>query len=288
MSDSIISAFNTKFMELAGRSLEVEIIGHSRTLLEPIHCPDYFASREIAGVNQYVNGSIEYEIRGRRPETVSSGMAIILPAGTMMRSRNMNPGRTISVWHNIRCSILDSIDPLSLLDMPALLSVSDSRKVGEINREIAKAEAEKGSSFIRYVARRHELAAQLFSVIVGASSLKPEAGLLVRRTERLLPVLDHIRRNFTRQITTRELAERISLSPPQLFNLFREAMGMSPGKYVQMQRMRRAQELLLMESDMRICEIAEKSGYPDQFHFSRLFKKSFGVSPELFRQQFHG
>lgn len=288
MSFPIIMGISKKILEVLGSSLKIEVLGHSRTLLEPKYCPDYFTTREIAGVNQYVCGSISYEIKGRPREIIPDGFAIILPPGAAIRYKNLNPGKTISVWHNIRFSIMDTIDPLNLLEMPSVLGRSDSAKVGNINRELEKTYAEKDINFLKYVVKRHELGIQLLNIILGVSTLKAGAVHSIQKTERVLPALNYIQKNFDKKISVGELAKMISLSPPQFFNVFRDATGMSPGKYLQLQRMRKAQELLLMQTDFRICDVATRTGFGDQFHFSRLFKKNFGVSPELFREQFFG
>jgi AraC-like DNA-binding protein len=277
---------NDSTLDIIGRSLKVEILNHSRTLLEPKYCPDYFIVREIAGVNQFINGSMKYEIKGRRPIIVQDGIAIILPAGVPIRHTNLAPGKTVSVWHNIRYSILDTVDPLALLEMPPVLNPANSELVGKINSELTDISSEKDRNFLKYIVRRHELGIRLFSIILEVSALRAGARDFILKTERILPVLRHIRKNFTGKITVDELAKLVSLSAPQFFNVFREATGMSPVKYVQLQRMQKAQELLLTEPGIHIYEVAEKTGYEDVFHFSRLFKKNFGVSPELFREQF--
>ena len=33
---------------------------------------------------------------------------------------------------------------------------------------------------------------------------------------------------------------------------------------------------------MRVCEVAEQTGYYDAYHFSRQFKKIIGVSPSAY------
>ena len=41
----------------------------------------------------------------------------------------------------------------------------------------------------------------------------------------------------------------------------------------------KAKELLETSPDLNVREIADKVGYDDAYHFSKLFKKRFGVSP---------
>ncbi|MBN2852238.1 MAG: AraC family transcriptional regulator, partial [Clostridia bacterium] len=41
---------------------------------------------------------------------------------------------------------------------------------------------------------------------------------------------------------------------------------------------------LLKTSNLKIYEVADKLSYKDVAHFTRLFRKTFGVSPTEFRQ----
>ena len=49
-----------------------------------------------------------------------------------------------------------------------------------------------------------------------------------------------------------------------------------------MLRLRHAQELLL-STDASVAEVGVRSGFADQFHFSRQFKAAFGLSPRGYR-----
>jgi AraC-like DNA-binding protein len=55
-------------------------------------------------------------------------------------------------------------------------------------------------------------------------------------------------------------------------------------QYVRRRRLQLARELLTTTS-LSIGEVAERSGYDDQFHFSRAFKQAHGVNPSAYRQQ---
>ncbi len=63
---------------------------------------------------------------------------------------------------------------------------------------------------------------------------------------------------------------------------FREQVGTSPGQYLIHRRMREAARLLV-SSPFSIQEAGEQAGYPDPSHFSKVFKKQFGVSPRQYR-----
>jgi AraC-like DNA-binding protein len=44
---------------------------------------------------------------------------------------------------------------------------------------------------------------------------------------------------------------------------------------------------LLRESDLTVAEIGEQVGWPDPFHFSKMFKSTYAQSPTAYRQQGH-
>jgi AraC-like DNA-binding protein len=67
-------------------------------------------------------------------------------------------------------------------------------------------------------------------------------------------------------------------------HLFKEVTGTSPYAYVLEQRLIRAAELLL-SSDDPVSQISYLVGFSDPLHFSRLFKKKYGLSPEHFRKK---
>ncbi|BAM03038.1 putative AraC family transcriptional regulator [Phycisphaera mikurensis NBRC 102666] len=65
--------------------------------------------------------------------------------------------------------------------------------------------------------------------------------------------------------------------------IFRAATGVTPRRFVTVERVRRARHLL-RETGMNVGEVAEALGYTDAFHFSRQFKAETGGSPSAFRR----
>ncbi|MFT4007844.1 MAG: helix-turn-helix transcriptional regulator, partial [Lacrimispora sp.] len=63
--------------------------------------------------------------------------------------------------------------------------------------------------------------------------------------------------------------------------LFAKETGMTFSNYLKKMRLEQAMELIL-NSDMKIYEIACAVGYPDQKYFSRVFKEYTGVSAKQF------
>lgn len=109
-----------------------------------------------------------------------------------------------------------------------------------------------------------------------ASSLKVET------------IVAYMQENLSRHITLEELSELVELSPTYVTRIFKESTGCSVISYFNKMKMDKAKELLL-EGDHTIKQMAHLLGFVDEFYFSRLFKKSEGVSPtEYYSKNIHG
>ncbi|MDP1899474.1 MAG: AraC family transcriptional regulator [Rubrivivax sp.] len=84
--------------------------------------------------------------------------------------------------------------------------------------------------------------------------------------------------------TLEELAQRAGLSRTALAERFRDAMGDTPLNHLRTLRMQRAMKLLA-ESERNLEAVATEVGYQDAFSFSKVFKRTVGVSPKAFRQR---
>tara|TARA_B100000678_G_scaffold265339_1_gene249432 strand:+ start:708 stop:1175 length:468 start_codon:yes stop_codon:yes gene_type:complete len=80
-----------------------------------------------------------------------------------------------------------------------------------------------------------------------------------------------------RDITLSRLAERVSLHPHYLLDVFRHQTGMSPLRYWRGRRIELALDELRRGRD--ICDVAVRLGFYDQAHLTRAFKSFYGVTP---------
>ena len=65
---------------------------------------------------------------------------------------------------------------------------------------------------------------------------------------------------------------------------FKDDTGMTPREYLTKLRINYAEELLEKAEYYSVGEIAVRCGFDDQYYFSRMFKKTVGVSPQKFRK----
>ncbi len=84
--------------------------------------------------------------------------------------------------------------------------------------------------------------------------------------------------------TLETLAQRAGLSRTALAERFRATMGDTPLNYLRTVRMQRAMNRLA-DTDDRLEAIAAAVGYQDAFGFSKVFKRTTGLSPREFRQR---
>ncbi|MEN8127224.1 MAG: AraC family transcriptional regulator [Planctomycetota bacterium] len=81
------------------------------------------------------------------------------------------------------------------------------------------------------------------------------------------------------------LAELSGYSVPHFCVLFKKYFGEPPVKYANQARMDHA-AYLLRDLNLTISQISDRLGFGDLFHFSKRFKKRFGLSPRQMRRMF--
>ena len=98
-------------------------------------------------------------------------------------------------------------------------------------------------------------------------------------------IREDLDRNYTSQITMKDIAAKYHVSPSYLSTLFKKAYGISPNEYIIKKRMTKAKDLLRVFPPINIKQISSLTGYSDPYYFSRLFKMSVGMSPTQYREQ---
>jgi AraC-like DNA-binding protein len=102
------------------------------------------------------------------------------------------------------------------------------------------------------------------------------------RREALARVMRHVREHLAERLSLEDAAAAAFLSPNYLAHLIKKETGRTFIELVTERRMERAQELLV-NTDMRVSEVAQASGFADEAYFSRRFRKLAGTSPVAFR-----
>lgn len=96
--------------------------------------------------------------------------------------------------------------------------------------------------------------------------------------------MNYIEQNFHRDITVHDIADFCNLNRSYFGKVFKDAIGRTPQEFLIEYRMRKSTELLNY-TDMSIRDIGIAVGYPNQLHFSRAFKKVYGLSPRNWKNE---
>ena len=96
-----------------------------------------------------------------------------------------------------------------------------------------------------------------------------------------------IEQNFQNNISVEDIAACCKLNRSYFGKIFRDAVGKSPQEFLISYRMTKAAELLKL-TDLSIKDISNAVGYDSQLHFSRAFKKIYGLSPREWRTENKG
>ena len=99
------------------------------------------------------------------------------------------------------------------------------------------------------------------------------------------PVIKHIEEHFREDVSMEAMARLSGLSTTQFNKRFRDLLRISPTELLLRLRVQEAQRLLVETSD-GMSKIAEATGFFDQSHFTKRFKRATGLTPLGYRKRF--
>ena len=96
---------------------------------------------------------------------------------------------------------------------------------------------------------------------------------------------DLIQDHIDTSLTLKELSKNIDVNPSYLSREFSKHFdNLSFGEYIRKQRIEKAIELM-KNDNYSLTDVAYYTGFSDQSHFTRIFKKHMGISPSDFRRK---
>lgn len=102
------------------------------------------------------------------------------------------------------------------------------------------------------------------------------------------PYVEKIKRyisdNSYKQINLSDISDYIGLSQSYVSALFRGHTGVSVGKYIDRERLK-AVNALMINTTMSLVEIASEAGFSGPYYFSRWFYKMTGERPSVYRKK---
>lgn len=203
-------------------------------------------------------------------------------------------GATLKAWSGLKSDVGCTLISVNPLELEAVLGgdgqVPRFRPASNLGNELLVALASRISS---WVAMEHDrgsslqtetllmlLAQELARVQEGNFMGGAHRGGLASRAQRL--VREFIHEHMDASLDLETLAGIAGLSRFHFSRAFKASFGLSPHKYVQQERLRRACELM-EHTDGSITDIALQAGFASSSELARSFKLLKGCSPRQYR-----
>ncbi len=122
----------------------------------------------------------------------------------------------------------------------------------------------------------------LFDSARQSDSQRGAKQLLDRGTPKLIKALNVIAENVETPLTTFQLADRVAISERSLNRVFSDELGMTPGRYYRLYRLRHAR-YLAQETRLNTEQIAMRCGFSSASSLGRSFLREFGRPLSAFR-----
>lgn len=209
-----------------------------------------------------------------------AGSALIIPAGTphAYGSTKSNPW-TIYWVHFTGERLPDYLTVLNITPQTPILKLQD---MGEV---IHHFESMYALLINGYTPANLVALSTALSNFLGQIALHRRTNTASRKNslEQVQRTIPFMHRHLTSNLTTTELAEVAALSVPHYSALFKSLTGQSPKSYYLKLKIEHAAHLL-ENTNHTIKEIGNRIGIADPYYFSRLFKKTTGLSPDHYRK----
>lgn len=120
----------------------------------------------------------------------------------------------------------------------------------------------------------------LSEFIANHKSSDPDANAIHAKLKKSLAFIEG---NYTADLTLAEMAQPSYLNPSYFLRLFKQVYNQTPHNYLITLRLHSACQKL-KQTDLSIKEISESLGFCNQFHFSKVFKDYYGMTPSMYRK----
>ena len=127
-----------------------------------------------------------------------------------------------------------------------------------------------------------EVSSMLFSLLGEGNS--ESTYLPTKKSDKLKPAVEYMTAHYNQEISNEQLAGMCGISTVYFRKLFTAAYGVSRMRYLGRLRIQRAKEML--QSDYgTLYGVAASVGFPNVFHFSKMFRAEVGIAPGTYAKK---
>ena len=124
-------------------------------------------------------------------------------------------------------------------------------------------------------------AMRLLDACTGYEYLKGLVGISEKKIDLL--IARYVNENLSKELSVSEICSEFRLARSEVYAIFKKYFDTTPAEYIKTRRLEKACELLERTS-LLVNEIGSKCGFPDYNYFSKVFKRSYGISPREYRR----
>ncbi|MFL5563168.1 MAG: helix-turn-helix domain-containing protein [Gemmatimonadaceae bacterium] len=212
--------------------------------------------------------------------TLAPGAAWIVPAGDSITLR-------VEPRHRIVRMTIDPLHADAMLEETPGSGVRlelrrscgiDAPQLRHLMMALAAEADPRGSTGLAFVETLIGAVTQQVAMHAGVTRparTQARGGLSPRARRRVLEVIDA---QLDARLSIETLAKEVGLSPAHFARAFKQTLGEAPHRFLMARRLERARHLI-ERCGAQLSDVAARSGFADQAHFTRHFKRQFGVTP---------
>ncbi len=145
------------------------------------------------------------------------------------------------------------------------------------------AELKRKTEFIIEISESVPVIQSRLSVLFSSYLSRAAASKKLQNYKPVRIAKEYIEKNFAENIELSTVAGKSGLNPVYFSTLFKKETGTNFKEYLQHVRIERAKQMLVSGNDT-IVAISESVGYKDVRYFSRIFTRTVGIKPNMYRK----
>ena len=232
-----------------------------------------------------VDGKGEFNIQGQRFPVKPNDFVIINPQ--VEHTELSSPDEPLEyIVLGIRGLSFSNLTPVSEGGHPfSFFNLRDEQK--DILRYLNAMVQEATSQSMSYELVCHNLLEILLIKILRHQHFDLEVGKQSKVTKDISFIKHYLETYYHESIQLEDLASMTHLSRFYISHSFKKEIGMSPMEYLIAIRIKES-KILLRTTNYSISQVADIVGFTTPTYFSKQFRKSTGISPTDYREQFQG
>ena len=232
-----------------------------------------------------VDGKGEFNIQGQRFPVKPNDFVIINPQ--VEHTELSSPDEPLEyIVLGIRGLSFSNLTPVSEGGHPfSFFNLRDEQK--DILRYLNAMVQEATSQSMSYELVCHNLLEILLIKILRHQHFDLEVGKQSKATKDISFIKHYLETYYHESIQLEDLASMTHLSRFYISHSFKKEIGMSPMEYLIDIRIKES-KILLRTTNYSISQVADIVGFTTPTYFSKQFRKSTGISPTDYREQYQG